>query len=144
MHLRNSCTRSTSSWAIRQVPSASGFLRRERLDALLDLVVPRHVGDEVLDRGKCLHRLDGDRVVEVEIAHSRHAHELGHAVDLGRARAALAGLAVPAARQVRRLRRLNLVHGVEDDHALADLGGVVLELAALFVGTPDAETLLVP
>ena len=38
-----------------------------------------------------------------------------------------------------RLRGLNLVDGVEDDHALADFGGVVLELAARFVAAPDAE-----
>ena len=41
--------------------------------------------------------------------------------------------------QVGGLRRLDLVDGVEDDHALADLGGVVLELAAVGVAAPDAE-----
>ena len=31
-----------------------------------------------------------------------------------------------------------VVHGVEHDHALADLGGVVLELALLGVASPDS------
>ena len=50
-----------------------------------------------------------------------------HAVDLGRARAALARLAVPAHGQVAGLLGLDLVHGVEHDHALRDLGRVVAE-----------------
>ena len=69
MHLRNSCTRSASSCCIVQVPSAlSGLPRLERLDLLLHLVVPRHVGDEVLDARERLHRLDDDRLVGVEVA----------------------------------------------------------------------------
>ena len=58
----------------------------------------------------------------------RHAHQLRLAVDLGRARSALAGLAVPAAREVGRLLGLNRVHRVEHDHAFAGFGLVVLEL----------------
>ena len=69
----------------------------------------------------------------------RHAHQRGHAVDLGRARAALAGLAVPAHGEVVGLLGLDLVHGVEHHHALGDLGLVVLELAACRVAAPDAK-----
>ena len=54
----------------------------------------------------------------------------GHAVDLRGAGAALAGLAIPAAGEVVGLFRLDLVNGVEHDHALGDFGGVVLELPA--------------
>ena len=52
----------------------------------------------------------------------------------------LPGLAVPAAREVGRLLGLDLVHGVEHDHALADLGRVVvLNSPALAVAAPDAK-----
>jgi hypothetical protein len=40
------------------------------------------------------------RLIEIELAQPRHAHQLGHAVDFGRARAALARLAVPAHGQI--------------------------------------------
>ena len=57
-----------------------------------------------------------------DLAQARHAHQPRLAVDLRRARAALAGLAVPAHGQVRRLLGLDLVHGVEHDHAVGHLG----------------------
>src|SRR5260370_864353 len=62
------------------------------------------------------------------------------AVDLGRAGAALARLAVPAAGQVGRLGRLDLVDAVEHHHALADVDGVFLEVAAVVVAAPDAKS----
>src|SRR5262249_42075996 len=121
MHLRNSWTRSTSSWAMRQVPSASlgrglngGVLFFARL-------VPRHVRHQIFDERERVQRLQGDWLILRHGVHARHAHEARLAVDLRGAGAALARLAVPAARQVRRLRRLDLVDGVEHDHALADL-----------------------
>ena len=86
-----------------------------------------------------LHRLDGDRLREVERVEPRHAHQLRHAVDLGRARAALPRLAVPPHGQVAGLLGLDLVHGVEHDHALADLGRVVAKRALRLVAAPDAE-----
>jgi len=63
-------------------------------------VVEPDIGHQVLDDGEGPHRGDGDGLVLVEVRQAGHAHEPGPAVDLGRARPALAGLAVPAARQV--------------------------------------------
>ena len=54
----------------------------------------------------------------------------GHAVDFRRARAALAGLAIPAAREVVRLLRLDFVDDIEHDHAFGDFRGVIHEFAA--------------
>ncbi len=113
--------------------------RLERLDLLLDLVVPGHIGHEVFDVRKRPHRLDGHRLIERQLVQPRHAHEARIPVDLGRTRAALAGLAVPAARQIGGLRRLDGVDGVEHDHAFADLGGEVLELPLAPGPSPDAE-----
>src|SRR5262249_10727436 len=67
------------------------------------------------------------------------AHQLRAAVDLGRARPALPRLAVPADREIRRLRRLDLVDRVEHDHPGDDVDGVVLEMPAGFVRPPDLE-----
>ena len=93
MHLRNSCTRSTSAWAMRQVPSgASGGRGLNGLIVFFTAEVPGHVGHQVLDEREGLHRLDGDRLVERQLGQPRHAHQPRHAVDLGRAGAALAAL----------------------------------------------------
>src|SRR5678815_185614 len=127
---------------LRHAPGAVGRVRRPRLeglDAPLDRVVPGDIGDEVLDRWEGPDRLDRDRPGKVEVGQPRHAGQARPAVDLGRARAALAGLAVPAQRQVGRRLGLDLVQGVEHDHALRDLGLVVAELAAPCVAAPDAE-----
>ena len=70
--------------------------RRERLDRLVDPVVPRHVGDEVADQREGAHRFDRDRLIEVEVGQAGLAGQARAAVDLGAARAALGGLAVPA------------------------------------------------
>ena len=60
-----------------------------------------------------------------QLVHPGHAHELRQAVDLGRARPALARLAVPPAREVGRWAGLDAVDDVEDDLAL-DRGHDVL------------------
>ena len=60
-----------------------GRTRFERLDPFLDVVVPRNVGHQVADRRKRLYRLDRDRLVQVEGAEARHAHQLRIAVHLG-------------------------------------------------------------
>ena len=62
MHLRYSWTRSTSSCCQRQSSWGTSVGRAERLDRLVDLVVPRHVGHEVADERERAHRLDGDRL----------------------------------------------------------------------------------
>ena len=83
---------------IRRVPSASGGLGLNGGICLGLLVVVGDVGDQVLDEREGLERRDGDRLARLEGVHPRHAHEPRLAVDLGAARAALARLAVPAAR----------------------------------------------
>ncbi len=71
--------------------------------------------------------------------HARHAHQLRPAVDLGAARAASPGLAVPAHGEGRLLLGLDVVDGVEDDHPRIRLDLVVVELAAFVVSAKDAE-----
>ncbi len=131
MHLRYSWTRSMSSCCQRQSSCGTSAGGRERLDRLVDLVVPRHVGDEVADEREGAHRLDGDRLVEVEVGQAGLARQARPAVDLGAARAALGGLAVPADGQVGRVVALDPVEGVEDDHPLLDRHVELVEAAGL-------------
>ena len=100
--------------------------RRERRDRARLLVVERDVGDEVADHRERAQRGDRDGLVGGERAHPGHAHQPRPAVDLGAARPALAGLAVPPDGEVGGLRRLQAVDDVEDDLALVDLDGVVV------------------
>src|SRR6478735_3627024 len=102
-------------------------------------VVERHVGDEVADHREGAERRDRDRLGLAEGRHAGHAQQPWHAVDLGAARTALAGLAVPAHCEVARLGGLEAVDDVEHDLALVDLDGVVDELAAARVAAPDPE-----
>ena len=81
--------------------------------------------------GKRPHRGHGDRLALGQGVHPGHAHKGGLAVDLGRARAALAGLAVPAAGQVGGVDGLDAVDDVEDDLALLGRQLVGLEIAAV-------------
>src|SRR6266705_701214 len=55
MHLRNACTRSKCG------------------NALVHSVVPRDIGDQILDHGKRLHGEDRDRFVLVQSIHARLA-----------------------------------------------------------------------
>ena len=83
-------------------------------------------------RGKRAHRLDRHRLGRCrDHVEPRHAHQARLAVDFRRARAALAGLAIPAAGEVVGLRGLDLVDDVEHDHAFGGLGLVIDELARL-------------
>ena len=66
------------------------------------------------------HRLDRDRLALLEVRQPRLARQARPAVDLGAARAALRGLAVPADGEVRRVVGLDPVERVEDDHPLLD------------------------
>ena len=139
MHLRNSCERSTSTCCIRYSPGADAGRRRESRDLPGLLVVEGDVGDQVADHRERPQRRDGDHLVLGEGRHPGHAQQPRPAVDLGAARAALAGLAVPAHRQVAGLGGLQPVDDVEDDLALVDLDGVVLQLAAVGVAAPHPE-----
>ena len=89
--------------------------------------------------GKVRSGRDGDRLARREGRQAGQAHEAGPAVDLGRARTALAGLAVPAHGQVARLAGLHVVDGVEDNLALVDRDGVVDEVAPGGVAPPDPQ-----
>src|SRR5208282_1854557 len=60
-------------------------------------------------------------------------------VDFRRAGTAFAGLAIPAAREVVGLRRLDFVDGVEHDHAFGNFRWVIHELSAAGVTAPDSE-----
>src|SRR5688500_986588 len=60
-------------------------------------------------------------------------------IDLGAARTAFAGLAVPADRQIGRLLRLDLVHDVEHDHALVRGDRVGHEVSARSVAAPHPD-----
>src|SRR4051812_18732529 len=84
-------------------PSAIGSIGDAGLEwanFLLGSVVKRNVGDEVLDKRESLHRLDLHRLIEIDVAAPRHAHQPRLAVDLGRARAAFPRLTVPAAGEI--------------------------------------------
>src|SRR5438093_5143660 len=120
---------------------AVGFLRLrlERRDRLRPLVVVRDVGHEIADDRERLHRRDGDLLAFLERVHARHAHQLRPAVDLGAARAALSRLAVPAHREVRRLRGLDAMDDVEHDHARVGPHVVLLELTAARIATEDVH-----
>ena len=64
----------------------------------------------------------------------------GHAVYFGRTGAAFPRLTIPSTRQVIRLRSLNLINGVEHNHAFGNFGLVLLETAATRVAAPDFES----
>ena len=68
MHLRNSCTRSTSACAMRQVPSgASGGRGLNFLIVFLTRKFHETSVTRSLIEREGLHRLDGDRLVEIEL-----------------------------------------------------------------------------
>jgi hypothetical protein len=123
-------------------PCAVGRIRRagfEFLDALFDPVIHRYVGNQIFDGGKGSHGLYGDGLSGRKIAHTRHAHELGFSVDLGRTRAAFSRFAIPAHSQIVSALRLDLVNGIQDDHAFGNIGLVLAELAARGGRPPNIE-----
>src|SRR6266581_4134386 len=114
-------------------------LRAERRNPLVLLVVPGDVGHQVLNDREGLHRLHGDRLRGSELVHARHTGEPWFPVDLHAAGAALAGLAVPADRQVIGELRLDAVQDVEDHHAGIDLDAVLDDGATRCRAAPEAE-----
>lgn len=127
---------------LAHAPRAIGGIRRPRAEGsnpLFHLVVPGNIRDEVLHMGEGLHRFDDDRFAGGKVAEPGHAHEPRHAVDLGGAGPAFARFAIPAAGQVRRLRRLNLVDGIQNDHPFPDFHGIIPELALPPFSAPDAK-----
>jgi len=58
-------------------PGAIGCIRRPRLERfnfLFNPKIPRHIRDQILDNGKRFDWLDPDRILDWQIAQSRHAH----------------------------------------------------------------------
>src|SRR5439155_26668419 len=76
----------------------------------------------------------------VQLAEPGHAHELGAAVDFRGAGAAFPRLTVPADGEVGGVLRLDLVHRVQDHHALGGFGGVVAEGTLAPLAPPDGES----
>src|SRR5205085_5693459 len=123
-------------------PGSVGPIGRTRLefgDTFLHAVIPRHIGDQILHVGKGLHRLDGHGLLQRKRVQTRHAHELGHSVNFSRARAALAGLAVPSYGEIVGLLGLDPVNGVEHHHSGGYFGGIVLKLSRAFCAAPYSE-----
>src|SRR5438094_901011 len=83
----------------------------------------------VRDDGEGAHRGNGDGFARLEDAHACHAGQSRTSVDFGRARSALAGLAVPPDGQIAGLCRLDPVQDVEDDFAVLVWNVEVLELS---------------
>ena len=124
----------------RQHPVRDRLIRRRREsgDLLVDFVVPRDVRDQVLDQRERAHRPDMDLLID-KLVDTRLAHQPRPAVDLGATRAALGGLAVPAAGEVVRKVRLDIVDRVEHHHALDRRHLKALFLTATGVAAEDLE-----
>jgi len=103
------------------------------------LVIERHVCDEVADHRERAQRRDGDNLGLLERVHARKTHETRTAIDLSTAGTALAGLAVPADREVIGLRCLEAVQDIEHDLTVVDLYVVVDERAGAVISAPEAE-----
>src|SRR5262249_37540694 len=89
-----------------------------------------------------LERLARDHLVGCKAVHASHARQPWLAVDLHRAASALAGLAVPAQREVVGVTGLDPVQHVQHNHPRIDLYVVRLEVTAGRVATPDLELAL--
>src|ERR1700729_673996 len=117
-------------------------VRRERRDLPGLRVVERDVGHQIPDHREGPDRGDRDGLVRLEQRHAGHAGQPRAAVDLHRAGAALAGLAVPPDGQIARLGGLQPVQHVENDLALVGLDLVVGQLSLPGVAAPDLERYL--
>src|SRR4029078_7422364 len=87
---------------------------------LVDLVVRGNVRDEVPDQREGGHGLAGGGPRRVVVRETRLAGQAGPPVDLGTARPAFRGLAVPADGEVGSGVGLDPMKGVENDHPLLD------------------------
>src|SRR6185436_13385435 len=105
---------------LRHAPRAVRRIRRTRFERFyffLHPEIPRDIGDEILHAREGFHWLDRHRLFERQLIEAGHAHQPRHPIDLRRTRPALARLAIPPAREIRRLLRLDLMHRIEHDHA---------------------------
>jgi hypothetical protein len=126
--------------ALSHPPRAIRGIRRswfEFFDFLLHPIVDGHIGYEVPDHWKCLHRMNGYRLVRWHITHARHAHQLWAAIDFGGTGTALTGFTIPAYSHVIGLLGLNLVDGIQHDHSFGNISFVFLKLSSVSMRTPD-------
>ena len=120
------------------LPGLQSVRRGEGRHPQRPAVVDRYVGDQVADHGVGAQRGDRDRPGR-QRGEPGHAQQLRAAVDLGAARAALAGLAVPPDRQVPGLGGLQPVQHVQNHLALVHGNRVVREPAAGLVAAPHPQ-----
>src|SRR5713101_2968362 len=111
----------------------------ESRDFAVDTVVPGNVGDKVFDSGKGFHGEDGDGLVLREIVHARFASQARAAIDFRGAGAALPCFAVPTDGEIGSAVPLNVMEGVEDNHARRDGDGVVHGLSGVRITTENAQ-----
>src|SRR4026207_1064872 len=126
MHFRNSCTRSTSAWSIRRVPSGASGARGWNGAVLVftrkfhETSVTRSLTGGNARMGSTVTGFSSGSPVRPGLHKG-----LGPPVHLGRAGAALAGLAVPSDGEVVGLVGLDLMDGVEHHHPGRHGRGVV-------------------
>lgn len=105
----------------------------------VDVVVDGDVGDEIFDEGKRAERMDMD-ILTLELIDPGFAHEPGMAVDFGGTGAAFGGFTVPAAGEVAGQVRLDVVNGVQNNHAFGDWDCVGLFGATRGITAKDVES----
>ena len=113
--------------------------RRERRDALVDLVVPAHVGDEVADDREGVQRLDRDRLVRGQMVEPRLAHQPRSPLTSALQEPHFAALQFQRTARSGAWRALDLEDGVEHDHARLGLDVIVGQFAAGGVPPPEPE-----
>src|ERR1700730_4904679 len=111
--------------------------RTERRDLLIYLIVPRNIGDEILQDRERLHGEDFDRLIQWQRVPPGLTHQPRAAIHFGRARAALRGFAIPAHCQIGREVSLNIVDGVEHNHSRGHGNAILLGFPALTVSSED-------
>ena len=142
MHLRNSCTRSTSACCMRQVPSGASGLRG--LNGLIFFLTRKFQETSVARSRMPGNARIGSMVMGLSIGSvfMRVMHmSFGMPLISAEQEPHLPALQFQRHGEVVGLRRLDLVDHVEHDHALVHLRGVIHELAAaVFVAAPDSES----
>jgi len=115
--------------------SLTGF---EGRDFAVDTIVPGNVGNKVFNARERFHGQDGDGFVLREIVHARFAGQSRTAVDFRRARAALPRFTVPTDGEIGSEVFLNVMKGVENDHAGSDRDAIVNGLPAARIAAKNA------
>src|SRR5439155_141343 len=113
--------------------------RREGRNLFVNAIVPRNIGNKILEHRKALHRLYGNWLVNRQRIESGLTSQPRVAVDFRRARTALAGFTIPAHSQVGRVVRLNVMQRIEYNHAWGNRHFVFDKFAAVTVAAKDFE-----